>query len=149
MLCTLARTYSCPHVCKPLNLLWLNLLLNLLLQSLSPTPTVHSLGSRGSSCHAQEVAAAPVRLAPPHLLYCHSLSHLAATWRLSPQEMVCWGGDSTMSKTTRWAWRGHRGLFPGWRSLSHWDLRDLGGPETGPFCSIAKSRGQNASLVSF
>lgn len=98
MLCTLVRTYSCPHVCKPLNLLW-----QCLLQSLSPTPTVHSLGSRGSSCHAQEVAAAPVRLAPPHLLYCHSLSHLAATWRLSPQEMVCWGGDSTMSKTTRWA----------------------------------------------
>ena len=29
------------------------------------------------------------------------------------------------------------------------DLRDLGGPKTGPFCSIAESRGQNASLVSF
>lgn len=72
MLCTLARTCSCPHVCKPLNLLW-----QCSLQSLSPTPTVHSPGSRGSSCHAQEVTAVPVRLAPPHLLYCHSLSHLA------------------------------------------------------------------------
>lgn len=54
------------HVCKPLNPSW-----QCRLQSPSPTPTVHSLGSHGSSGRAREVAAAPLRLAPPHLRYCH------------------------------------------------------------------------------
>lgn len=89
-----------------------------------------------------------VRLAPPHLPSCHQEPLVSEPHgNCHYLETVCWGGDSTVSKTTGRAWRGHWGLFPGWRSVSHWDLRDLGGPETGPFCSIAESRGQNTSLV--
>lgn len=59
-----------------------------------------------------------VRLAPPHLP-----SHLLEPLVFSPEphgnchylETVCWGGDSTVSKTTGQAWRGTGGASPRWR----------------------------------
>lgn len=136
------RAHAGAHGCGPLNLWWQC--------SLQSEPNPHcSLtwepwqfwlrpGGGGSNC---QVGPSPSPVLSPRTSEPHGNCHYLET--------VCWGGDSTVSKTTGRAWRGHWGLFPGWRSVSHWDLRDLGGPETGPFCSIAESRGQNTSLVSF
>lgn len=90
-----------------------------------------------------------VRLAPPIFRPVTknpwSLSHTATatTWRR------CAGVGTAPCPRRQDGLEGALGAFLGGRSVSHWDLRDLGGPETGPLVLLLSPGARIPAWCSF